>query len=421
MSWDRVIVHADMDAFYASVEQLDDPSLRGKPLLIGHREGRGVVLTASYEARPYNVGSAMPMGLALRRCPQAVVVPPRFSRYTEVSKKVMDVFADFSPDVEAISLDEAFLEMTGTEHLFGTPGQLGRRLKAAVKEVTGGLTVSVGISGTKYVAKVASDFRKPDGLTVVRPHRAPEFLAPLPVRKLWGVGPKTEERLLAAGYTLIGQLAAEDEATLQRRLGNLGPHLKRLALALDPRRVQSRRRAKSIGSERTLRVDIDDRDAIEEHLRQSAESIGRRLRGKNLLAGGVRVKLKTASFQLMSRQALLATPTDVGQRLYEEALPLLDHFPFDEPFRLVGMAAYDIVRPGKDPVQLNLFAGEGGKLKAFEMAMDAVRDTFGDEAITRAENAKKSMWNTPNLDFVREAEGQESHWEAEEAEWQEWE
>lgn len=409
-----------MDAFYASVEQLDDPSLRGKPLLIGHREGRGVVLTASYEARPFKVGSAMPMGLALRRCPQAVVVPPRFSRYTEISRKVMDVFADFSPQVEAISLDEAFLEMTGTEHLFGTPGQLGRRVKEAVREATGGLTVSVGISGTKYVAKVASDFRKPDGLTVVRPDRAREFLAPLPVRKLWGVGPKTEERLLAAGYTLVGQLATEDEVTLQRRLGNLGPHLQRLALAQDPRRVMSRRRAKSIGSERTLRKDILDREAIEEHLRQSAESIGRRLRKKNMLAGGVRVKLKTSSFQSMSRQTLLATPTDVGQRLYEEAQPMLDHFPFDEPFRLIGMAAYDIIRPG-DPVQMDLFGAQGAQRMALERAMDAVRDTFGNDAVTRAENLSKSMWNTPNLDFVEDAVEDEAHWDEEEAEWQEWE
>lgn len=398
-----------MDAFYASVEQLDDPSLVGKPLLIGHTEGRGVVLTASYEARPFGVGSAMPMALALRKCPQAVVVPPRFSRYTEISRIVMGVFAEYSPDVEAISLDEAFIEMTGTEHLFGTPGQLGRKLKAAVHEATGGLTVSVGISGTKYVAKVASDFRKPDGLTVVRPDRAKEFLAPLPVRRLWGVGPKTEERLLAVGYTTIGQIATEDELTLQRKLGNLGPHLRRLGNAQDPRRVVGRRRARSIGNERTLREDVIDRATIEEHLRRSGESIGRRLRSKRMLAGGVRVKLKTGSFQSMSRQTLLATPTDVGQRLIEEALPLLDHFPFDEPFRLIGMAAYDIIRPG-DPVQLSLF-GEGAKRRKLEAAMDAVRTAFGDDAVTRAENLGTPMWNAPNLDFVPdEPEEDESHW-----------
>ena len=410
MSWPRVIVHADMDAFYASVEQLDDPSLRGKPILVGPESGRGVVLTASYEARPFGVGSAMPMAKAKRMCPQAVIVPPRFKRYTEISKAVMAVFEDFSPDVEAISLDEAFLEMTGTEHLFGTPGTMGRRIKDAVREATGGLTVSVGISGTKYVAKVASDFRKPDGLTVVRPDRAVEFLAPLGVRKLWGVGPVTEQRLLAAGFETIGQLAQTEESHLYKKLGNLGPHLRRLALATDPRRVQTRRRAKSIGSERTLREDVIERETVEEHIRRSAESIGRRLRSKDLLAGGVRVKLKTRDFQSMSRQALLATPTDVGQRLIEEALPLLDHFPWDTPFRLVGMAAYDIIRPG-DPVQLSLF-GEGAKRRKLEQAMDSVRDLFGSDAITRAENMGRDLWNTPNLDFVKDAPDDEDvHWE----------
>ena len=411
MSWPRVIVHADMDAFYASIEQLDDPALRGRPILVGPDSDRGVVLTASYEARPFGVGSAMSMAKARRQCPQALIVPPRFSRYTEVSKQIMATFEDFSPDVEAISLDEAFLEMTGTEHLFGTPGVMGRRIKEAVKEATGGLTVSVGISGTKYVAKVASDFRKPDGLTVVRPDSAVQFLAPLGVRRLWGVGPVTEQRLLAAGFQTIGQLGSTEESVLQRRLGNLGPHLRRLALALDPRRVMTRRRAKSIGSERTLSEDLLDRDTIEEHLRQSAESIGRRLRSKDLLAGGVRVKLKTNDFQSMSRQALLATPTDVGQRLIEEALPLLDHFPWDLPFRLVGMAAYDIIRPG-EPVQLDLFAAGGSERRKLEQAMDAVRSQFGDGAISRAETMGRDLWNTPNLDFVPDAaEDEEVHWE----------
>jgi len=409
MSWPRVIVHADMDAFYASVEQLDDPSLRGRPILVGPDSGRGVVLTASYEARPFGVGSAMPMAKAKRMCPQALIVPPRFSRYTEISKAVMGVFEDFSPDVEAISLDEAFLEMTGTEHLFGTPGTMGRRIKDAVREVTGGLTVSVGISGTKYVAKVASDYRKPDGLTVVRPDRAAEFLAPLPVRKLWGVGPVTEQRLIAAGFATVGQIAQTEEPLLYKRLGNLGPHLRRLALAQDPRRVQTRRRAKSIGSERTLSDDVLERETVEEHIRRSAESIGRRLRSKELMAGGVRVKLKTRDFQSMSRQTLLATPTDVGARLIEAALPLLDHFPWDTPFRLVGMAAYDIIRPG-EPVQLSLF-GEGAKRRRLEAAMDSVRDQFGSGAITRAENLGKDLWNTPNLDFVPDAPDEEEvHW-----------
>src|SRR5690606_39972524 len=184
--WPRTIVHADMDAFYAAVEQLDDPSLRGKPILVGPTSARGVVLTASYEARPYGVGSALPMVEARRRCPVAIVVPPRFERYQAVSRSVMKVFRDFSPAVEALSLDEAFLDMTGSERLLGTPERFGRRLKDAVRDATGGLTVSVGISGTKFVAEVASGHARPDGLTIVPPDRARAWLAPPPVSRLWG-------------------------------------------------------------------------------------------------------------------------------------------------------------------------------------------------------------------------------------------
>ncbi len=191
-SWERIVAHADMDAFYAAVEQLDDPALRGRPILVGLKSRRSVVLTASYEARPFDVGSAMPMAQAVRRCPDAIIVPPRFDRYEEVSVSIMKVFSDFSPDVEPLSLDEAFLEMSGAEDFFGSPRSMGRRLKQAVLEATGGLTVSVGLSGTKYVAKVASAHRKPDGLTVVAPKDARAWLAPQSIARLWGAGSKTQ-------------------------------------------------------------------------------------------------------------------------------------------------------------------------------------------------------------------------------------
>src|SRR6478736_3556443 len=207
--WPRIIAHADMDAFYAAVEQLDDPSLRGRPLIIGPNSNRGVVLTASYEARPYGVHSAMPMARARKLCPDALIVPPRFDRYTEISEQVMKVFGNFSPEVEALSLDEAFLNMSGSEHLFGNPASIGRKVKDAVKEATG-LTVSVGVSGTKYVAKVASDYGKPDGLVVVPPNDAEAWLAPLPVSRLWGAGPKTQQRLIALGFNAIGDIAAAE-------------------------------------------------------------------------------------------------------------------------------------------------------------------------------------------------------------------
>jgi DNA polymerase-4 len=246
-TWPRIVAHADMDAFYAAVEQLDDPALRGRPLLIGSASARGVVLTASYEARPYGVGSAMPMVAARRLCPQALIVPPRFERYQEISAAIMRVFADFSPHVEALSLDEAFIDMTGAEGLFGDPEAMGRRLKDGVREATGGLTASVGLSGTKYVAKVASAFRKPDGLTVVPPETAKTWLAPMPVSRLWGAGQKTEPRLHALGLRTIGDVAAADPKLLAKQLGKLGLHFYTLAQAQDPRRVDGHRPSKSIG------------------------------------------------------------------------------------------------------------------------------------------------------------------------------
>src|SRR4249920_2137837 len=219
--WPRIIAHADMDAFYAAIEQLDDPSLRGRPLLVGPLSAQGVVLTASYEARPYGVGSAMPMAKARRLCPNAVVIPPRFDRYQEVSATIMKVFSDFSPDVEALSLDEAFLDMTGSEQLFGDPQSIGRRLKTAIREATGGLTASVGLSATKYVAKVASACQKPDGLTVVPPREAKAWLAPLSVSWLWGAGPKTQARLHQLGMHTIADVAEADVQFLSAKLGSL--------------------------------------------------------------------------------------------------------------------------------------------------------------------------------------------------------
>jgi DNA polymerase-4 len=248
-----------MDAFYAAIEQLDDPALRGRPLLIGPPSDRGVVLTASYEARPYGVGSAMPMAKARRMCPNAVIIPPRFDRYQEVSATIMGVFADFSPDVEALSLDEAFLDMTGSEQLFGDPESIGRRLKTAIREATGGLTASVGLSATKYVAKVASACQKPDGLTVVAPDKAKTWLAPLPVSWLWGAGPKTQARLHCLGLHAIGDVADADPQFLSAKLGSAGLHFYTLAQAEDPRPVLGRRTSKSIGSEHTLDKDVREK------------------------------------------------------------------------------------------------------------------------------------------------------------------
>lgn len=352
----RVIVHADMDAFFAAIEQLDDPSLRGRPVLVGGPVERGVVSTASYEARPFGVGSAMPMAVAVRRVPDAVVLRPRFERYKEVSRLVMGVFAEFAPLVEPLSLDEAFLDVSPVIDRFDGPEALGRALKDAVREVTGGLNVSVGVSGTKFVAKVASDFRKPDGLTVVPPDQARAFLAPLPVKRLWGAGPKTVERLEAAGFRTIDDVARATVEALAP-LGRQGAHFFRLAHAIDPRPVVPHREPKSVGWERTLARDVRGPGQIVPLLRQGADEVSSRLKSRGRRGRGVRVKLKTADFRIMTRQCVLAGPTDERAPIAAAAERLLGEFDLAAPMRLVGVTAYDLVAPG-EPVQLPLFGPE---------------------------------------------------------------
>lgn len=387
--WPRVILHADMDAFFAAVEQLDDPSLRGRPVIVGHPSPRSVVSTASYEARPFGVGSAMSMVEARRRCPHAVVVPPRFERYQEVSALIMEVFGHYSPAVEALSLDEAFLDLTGSERLLGPPEQAAERLRREVRAATGGLTVSVGIAATKFVAKVASDVHKPDGLTVVPLGETLSFLAPLPVRRLWGVGKKTEPLLHELGLRTIGDVAAMDVRVLRSRLGSLGEHLHALARGEDPRAVDSDRSSHSIGSEQTLERDVFGAAAIRPFLLDAADEVARRLRACGLRARGVRVKLKTTEFRLESRQRSLDQATDTAAVLYETACELLGHFALDEEYRLVGLAAFDLASE-REPQQLGLFGGETrARQTRLDRALDTVRERFGKDALQRATSLER--------------------------------
>jgi DNA polymerase-4 len=404
MIWPRVIAHADMDAFYAAIEQLDDPALRGRPVLVGPPTARGVVLTASYEARPNGVGSAMPMTRARRLCPDAVIVPPRFDRYQEVSKTIMEVFGTFSPEVEAISLDEAFLDMTGSEQLLGDPSSMGRRLKEAVREATG-LTTSVGMSATKYVAKVASACRKPDGLTIIPPVEARAWLAPLPVSWLWGAGPKTQTCLHQLGLRTIGDVAEADPQFLSAKFGRAGLHFHALAKAEDPRQVSRQRNPKSIGSEHTLDEDICGTRQIKCHLRRSAEAVGRRLRQKRYMAFGVGVKLKTTHFQVLTRQRRLSEPTDITETLYSSGVGLLEEFDDPGPFRLVGMVAYDLVATA-DRVQLDLF-GTSARQRCLELALDDLAARFGAGVVVRADDLAQPRRGrrTANLDFLDDSRG----------------
>ena len=378
--WPRIVLHADMDAFYAAVEQRDRPELRGKPVIVGGLGKRGVVSTASYEARPFGVHSAMPMARARRLCPQAVFLSPDFARYEAESERIREVFSRFSPLVEPLSLDEAFLDMTGSEGLFGGPREMGAAVQNAVAEATG-LSVSVGVAPCKFVAKVASDFRKPGGLTVVAPEEVRGFLAPLDVGRLWGVGPRTREHLLALGFQTIGDLAAASETRLSSLLGETGRHLHRLALGDDPRPVVGEREAVSIGAEETFEEDLSGGEALLPYLRAQAERIASHLRREGLAAGGVRVKIKTARFALHTRQALLQPPVDTWEELYTEARHLLERFDLREPVRLCGMAAFRLQARGR-PRPGCLFEEESReRRRRAEEAVDTLRERFGRSAI----------------------------------------
>ncbi|MCI0340434.1 MAG: DNA polymerase IV [Planctomycetales bacterium] len=383
-TWPRIVAHADMDAFYAAVEQLDDPRLRGKPVIVGGPSRRGVVSTASYEARPFGVHSAMPTAQARKLCPDGIFVPPRFDRYVEVSRVVMETFGRFTPTVEPLSLDEAFLDMTGAERLFGPPEAMGTKIRAAVREATRGLTVSVGVAPTKFLAKLASDFRKPDGLTVVRPDEVAAFLDPLPISRIFGVGPKTAPRLERMGLRTIGDAARLPEATLVARLGSLGEHVSRLARGLDPREVVGDREGKSVSSEQTLDQDIVGERAIRPWLRRSADDVARRLRAEGILASGVRVKLKTAGFRILTRQCALPRPTDTAADLLGAADALLPEFDLAVPTRLVGLGAFRLA-PAGAAEQRELFGEESReKRRRLDKSLDAANARFGRGSIRRA-------------------------------------
>lgn len=348
----RRIIHADLDAFFAAVEQLDRPELRGRPVVVGGPlEGRGVVAAASYEVRRFGVHSAMPMRTALRLCPQAVRVAPRFQRYAEVSRLVMGIFREFTPLVEQVSFDEAFLDVSERPE---PSEQLARDLKQQVRERVG-LTVSVGVASSKSVAKIASDFQKPDGLTLVPPGGEREFLAPLPVQRLWGVGPKTAQRLARDGITTIGDLAARSEQWAVRRYGQRGRELLNLARGIDDRPVVVERETKSVSSETTFPGDLEDPEELRIALRCQAERTAERLRRVGLRGKTVRLKLRLADFTTFTRQTTLSHPTDDIEVIFGEAARLLDReVSRGRRFRLLGVGVSSLSEGTESP-QPSLF------------------------------------------------------------------
>jgi DNA polymerase-4 len=377
----RTILHVDLDAFFAAVEQRDRPELRGRPVVVGGGgpNDRGVVSAASYEARRFGIRSAMPLRTAGRLCPDVVFLPVDGAKYQRVSREVMAILRRFTPLVEPISIDEAFLDVTASRALFGDGEAIARQIKAAVSGEVG-LTISVGVASTKLVAKIASELRKPDGLVVVRPGDEIEFLAPLPISRLWGVGPQTAKALKEYGVQTIGDLGSLERELLIRRFGQHGASLVDRAQGLDPDPVDAGDPAKSIGHEHTFDVDTSDPEVIERTLLAMAEGVAGRLRASGVKASTVTVKVRDSSFSTVTRQRTLREPTDLTDPIWRTALELARPQVRGKRIRLVGVTASNF----DTGEQLGLFSADDPKQRYVVEASDAIRRRWGERAVTRA-------------------------------------
>ena len=378
---ERIVLHIDMDAFFASVEQRDHEEYRGKPVIVGGLGPRGVVSTASYEARKFGVHSAQAMAIARRLCPNAIFLHPDHARYSDVSRQIFSILSRFSPVIEQLSIDEGFLDLTGMERLMDNPRVYGEEIKRAVREETG-LTASVGIAPNKFLAKLASDLEKPDGLVVIRPEDAEKVLAPLPVNRIFGVGKKTEARLAALGYRTIGQLAAADRGKLVQALGNrMASQLLALAHGLDDRPVEPRRAAQSIGREETFDEDIRSREEAERVLLALSEEVGWRLRRKGLFARTITLKVRLGSFDTFTRQQTLPEPVAYDEDIFREAQTLFRAFPMPpgQGIRLLGVSAGNLSEGG----EVSLFDDHEKKDRLYG-AIDSLKRRFGEGVVTRA-------------------------------------
>ena len=384
----RAIAHIDMDAFYAAVEQRDRPELRGKPVIVGAEpNGRGVVSTASYEARVYGVKSAMPISTASRLCPHGVFVPVDMAKYQRVSAEIMAILDTFSPLVEAVSVDEAFVDLTGTESLFGAPVEATRTIKARIREGTG-LTASAGLAPNKFLAKIASDLRKPDGLVVVPAGGEAQFLAPLAIGRLWGVGKVMAEALSGLGITTIGQLQAMPRATLIRRFGAHGGDLHDLAYGRDDRPVEPDTAPKSMGAEETFGADCRDPERLASVLREQAERVARELRAGDVAAARLTLKLRFSDFHTITR-AVTAEPTQDGLELYRRAKMLLDREVLDQPIRLIGLSASTLGPAGSG--QLPLLDPALVKREKLARVVDGLAKRFGDDVLRPGSTVRRDQ------------------------------
>jgi len=377
----RTILHVDLDAFFAAVEQRDHPELRGRPVIVGGGgpTDRGVVSAASYEARKFGVHSAMPLREAGRLCPDGVFLPVDGAKYQSVSREVMAILRRFSPLVEPVSIDEAFVDVTGSRALFGPGEAIGAAIKVAVRDEVR-LTASVGVATTKLVAKIASDLRKPDGLVVVPPGEEAGFLAPLPISRLWGVGEQTAAALRDYDVKTIGDLAALPPELLTRRFGKHGAALVERARGVDPDPVADAGDAKSIGHEHTFDVDTSDRDTIERTLLAMADGVAGRLRASGVKAGTVTVRIRDSTFRTITRQRTLTDPTDLTEPIWRTALELARPEVRGIRVRLLGVTASHLGTPD----QLVLFGADDARRRQATEAADEVRRRYGERAVTRA-------------------------------------
>ena len=384
MAESRQIIHVDMDAFYASAEQLDNPDLAGKAVIVGgNPKKRGVVSAASYEARKFGVHSAMPMSQAIRLCPDAIVLPVRMERYAELSQQVHAIFENFTPEIEPISLDEAFLDVTGCTQLFGSAEKIGRAIKRQIKEQLG-LVASVGIASNKFLAKLASDLDKPDGFVIITEENKQQILDPLPVSRIWGVGKVTEKALKSKGVNTIKQLRQAPPQVLQGILGNQAPHMLRLAQGIDNREVESNREAKSISSEETFAADITDKNILLSVLLNQVEDVAQRLRTNNLEARTITLKLRYEDFRTITRSTTFDCPTNTTKTLWQQAKDvfLKWHKKSAGPLRLLGFGASGLQRQGTGQQQL-FVEPEQQKQKRLDKAFDQIRSKFGHDALRR--------------------------------------
>lgn len=375
----------DMDAFFASVEQLDNPEYRGKPVIVGSDpkggKGRGVVSTCSYEARKFGIHSAMPISIAYRKCPKGIFVRPNMYRYSEESDKVMDILEQFTPDIEPISIDEAFLDITGSYKLFGSPEITCKKIRSAITEVTG-LTASLGMAPNMMTAKIASDIQKPNGLVIVSPGGLISFLHPLPVNKIWGIGPKTHDALRKLGITTVGELADYNKADIINHFGKGGEHIWDLANGIDPRHIETDHETKSISNEYTFDSDTKDLHIIEDTLMYLSGKVSRRLRGQKFRCRTITLKIRFDDFTTFTRSITLDEPTNFVRDIYNNCIKHISVFDLKKKaVRLIGVKSSNLIETKWD---MDLFRDDSKRSQKNEKlhkALDKIKDKFGESSI----------------------------------------